>query len=252
MHRLASSAAVLAIALQFSIGPVSYTAAQSGEKPLRERLLEAGASLTEITHGSPLAADKESPFPALFSDSGITEVRFRLLPLRFEHIEGLDVLIMPRLRDLNREQLLTYKFSDADAVACGKEKTIRVLSIPLTGVTDKFLKEYESLELLTSLDLSFNNITDEGVARLTKAANLKELRLAHTDITDKSAKTIAALTHLEYVDIAHTAVSDQFAQTILAMKQLKQVDISESRLSPALAEELRAKKPPRKRLSIDD
>lgn len=218
---------------------------QGAQKPLRDRLIACGATITEVTGRWDIKTIRRV-------ETELTEVKFEVIRERIEIIEGLDIITGPRWRDLDRDQLLSYRFTNADAIRCGKEKTIRVLSIPLTGVTDEFLKQYESLEELTHLDLSFNKITDEGVKHLAKAVNLKELRLAKTEITDEAAKHLAELKNLEWLDVSRTTITDKFALTILKMRHLKHVDISASQLSHDVAIDLRGKKPPRRRLSVDD
>lgn len=235
--------AIGAIVVLIATWPLSSAAAQ--EKPLRDRLIERGATITEVSGRWNLRKFDRAK-------TELVEVKFDVIRERFEIIEGLNIVMGPRWRDLSRDQLLNYPFNDADAICCGKEKTVRVLSIPLTTVTDDFLRNYESMEEMTHLDLSFDKITDVGVERLSKAVNLKELRLANAEITDKAAKHIAALKNLEWLDVSHTGITDKFVEVILKMKNLKYVDVSDSRLSHDVAVDLRGKKPPRLRLEVDD
>jgi len=72
-------------------------------------------------------------------------------------------------------------------------KSLLVLSLSNTSITDAGLARIGELEELRSLDLSRTKITDRGLSQLGVLAKLSELGLADTAVTDEGLKVLASL-----------------------------------------------------------
>jgi len=71
-----------------------------------------------------------------------------------------------------------------------KLKSLTMLDLDLTNVTDAGLKEIAELKNLTMLDLATTKVTDEGLKEIAKLNNLRFLRLDDTVVTDAGLKKL--------------------------------------------------------------
>lgn len=152
----------------------------------------------------------------------------RLTRLKFLSFSGCKHLADPGLTRLFFElvNLKVVDLSDTNAtdatvkVIGEKVKTITVLILKQTGVTNDSAPYLKEMRQLTTLDLSETQITTLCVQRLTGHAKLQHLKLRKVNITDQVMDTITTFPALQTLDISYTRISPQKSHaSIMALKR---------------------------------
>jgi len=98
--------------------------------------------------------------------------------------------------------LLTLKITDTPldekelAALLQKQKSLILLSLRGTSITDKTLSGIGNLPDLNALELSHTKISDDGLKKIANLQELAILDLSHTDVSDVGLREIKKLPNL--------------------------------------------------------
>jgi internalin A len=114
--------------------------------------------------------------------------------------------------------------SDRSLEKIGKLQKLNSLYMDGTKITNKGLKGLLDLEKLFSLDLRNTEISDAGLAEIQNIGNLGVLHLSGTKVTDAGILQLANIKWLHRIDVSNTKVTEAGKK---ALQQLRpQLEIS--------------------------
>lgn len=132
---------------------------------------------------------------------------------------------------LDALMIATPSVGDATFAMVEHLSSLRVLSIPGTGITDAGLESLAPLRCLVALNLSGCAVSSDGMSSL-HSPPLRTLMLRGTQVDDAVVDHLAQLPELRYLHLSNTAVTDAGLATLLAIPTLELVALNGSLVSP--------------------
>ncbi len=137
--------------------------------------------------------------------------------------------------DLNRSWV-----NDIDLERIRGLRSLEVLGLAQTHITDSALAIVESLPSLRELDLFFcEHVTDAGASQLRAAPGLEKLNVRGTKISGSGVKFLTELATLRSLDIGITEIDDPSIELMEALPRLESLAIGGNRISEAGISSLR-------------
>jgi hypothetical protein len=145
-------------------------------------------------------------------------------------------------RPIVKVDLHATQVSDADLIvfetARKDLKSLRMLDLRLTKISDKGVARLKNLSSLQTLNLFRTQLGDKGLADLKKLTKLETLLIGGTKVTDAGLIHLNRLTKLRKLSLFQTQVSDQGIAQLKLMGSLEVLLITGSKISSAGAAEL--------------
>ena len=119
--------------------------------------------------------------------------------------------------------------STSEAAQIGELKSLRVLNLKSTSVTDQHLVELAELPSIERLNLALaHEVTNEGVQSIAGLTSLKELDLSFTDIGDEGIEQLSSMIRLELLNLSLTQISNEAVPMLGRLMRLKVVDLRDT------------------------
>lgn len=141
-------------------------------------------------------------------------------------------------RTLRQLVLLRATVTDARAAAIAKIKSLRVLALSYTPITDGALAHVSALPQLSTLELIGTRITDDGVKALGQTKSLTELDLSGTATGDDALDALLGLPKLASLVLRGTRVTDLGAAKLARLQSLRHVDLGATAVTEAAVKAL--------------
>jgi hypothetical protein len=141
-------------------------------------------------------------------------------------------------RTLSQLMLLRATVTDARAASIAKIRTLRVLALSYTPITDGALAHVSALPQLATLELISTRITDDGVKALAQTRTLSVLDLSDTATTDDGLDGLLDLPKLASLVLRGTKVTDAGAAKLARIKSLRHVDLGATVVTEAAVKAL--------------
>lgn len=148
-------------------------------------------------------------------------------------LQGLEEMLLPGL-DLSKPGSL---------VPISQLKTMKILNLQDSSVTDQHLTELTKLKKLVRLNLCGCPITSEGCKTLAQIDSLEQLMLDYTKVGDEGLKYLAKLPNLETLLVNLTTVSDSGLMQLSRMPKLRRLEVDQSKCTLEGVNRLKAKCP---------
>ena len=114
--------------------------------------------------------------------------------------------------------------TDEDLNFVARIATLKRLDLSFTLVTDKGIKELESLRQLEDLNLeTAEALTDASMNYVKNIPTLRKLNVRGVDITDVGMPAIAQMTGLRSLDLSHTMLEDVGLEHLPALSDLEEL-----------------------------
>ncbi len=140
----------------------------------------------------------------------------------FEILNGWQNLRELILRDTNVSSLKNL----------GELRTLTVLNLNKTAISDVSLDEVKKLPRLRILGLAHNKISDQVLPRLAQIKGLEDLDLQDTPISFQSASSLLALTKLERIDVSKTPITESGLRTLATIPGIKIITVDDCKNIP--------------------
>lgn len=157
-----------------------------------------------------------SEFPAL---EQIRCGQTRVGDTELQHLANLKTLKAIDLSDCNR---VTIKGIEALS-KCPKLSFLKVWGDTIDNDCMPFVAKMKSLRVL---GLNDTNVTDEGIKQLAEL-DLREIHLFRTSIGDESLRVISQMPNVVTLNLRDTRISDQGIEYLTNLKNLRKLDLSE-------------------------
>ncbi len=174
-------------------------------------------------------------------DTGLAAIKgLGLTTLSFNNMKGVTRAGMESIAALPKLDVLHLQFAEIDAEleALTKSKTLTLLALMKSKVTDVGAKSLGKITSLTELYLWKTEITDATLAALTGLTKLRVLYVSETKVTDAGMASVAKLGALETLWLDRTNVGDVGAGALAAHPKLKWFKADESKLTDAGVDKL--------------
>ena len=119
-------------------------------------------------------------------------------------------------------------------------RTLIMLNLGHTDVTDADLEHLKELTALKWLNLEDTRITDNGLQHLNGLTGLNGLQLKDTSITDAGLERLRGLTSLEDLGLCHTEVTDGGLVHLSSFPALTMLDLKGTAITDAGLEYLKS------------
>ncbi|MGD9680176.1 MAG: protein kinase [Candidatus Obscuribacterales bacterium] len=147
------------------------------------------------------------------------------------------------MRSLSILRLPDTRVSDSGIKNIGLLKDLTELDLRGCNITDGGLKHLSSLKNLRVLDLSFCHLKGPGLQYLTQMSKLHTLNLRSTSIHDEYLANLSNLVSLAALDISSTPITGKTLEHLTNLPKLKAVNISSCKILPAKIESFKKKQP---------
>lgn len=111
-------------------------------------------------------------------------------------------------------------------------RSLEVLGLAQTHITDSALAIVKSLPSLRALDLFFcEHVTDAGASQLREASSIEQLNVRGTKISGSGVKFLTEIAALRSLDIGITEIDDPSIELMEALPRLESLAIGGNRIS---------------------
>ncbi|TKJ36439.1 MAG: hypothetical protein CEE38_11520 [Planctomycetes bacterium B3_Pla] len=108
----------------------------------------------------------------------------------------------------------------------------RAISFRGPHAIDKDMTLVTKVRSLRVLLLDRSSLTDAGLAHLHKLRNLQILSLFGTNVTDEGLGSLSGLVNLRHLDLSGTQVTDEGLEHLRSLKQLTTLILMDTRVTP--------------------
>ena len=214
-------------------------------------LFAGGATLGDLSAGPTRGADADEKahhaVPAGLDEvQAIREIeRIAGKVLRDEKMPGRPVVsvdltgrrlrhVLPAiscLRSLRVLNLAATDITEADLAELRGLDNLEQLDLAGLQITDAGISEIIRHRRLTSLDLSSTQVGDFRIQRLWQLPNLTTIRLCGSRITDSDLQGIGALDKLSVLELSDNGITDQALRELVRLKSLRTLDLSYTKIT---------------------
>ena len=143
----------------------------------------------------------------------------------------------PWTEEMPEFQITAPKLTDKGLASIARFKSVQVLSLINTQVTDAGLKHLADLPELKHLALYGAKLTDKAAPQLARLRNIVSLELGNTAFGDDGLKGLEPLTSLAQLGLRETQVTDAGLKHLHG-RNLVLVDVRNTKVSAAAVKQL--------------
>jgi internalin A len=135
--------------------------------------------------------------------------------LEFVYIDGAQVIdkglieLLQKQKSLHLLVVSDSKMTDLAMPEIGKLKDLTNLTLAGTGITGKGIKNLLDLRHLSTLDLARTDISDAGLQEIKQLTSISTLSLDGTKVTDAGILQLGSLTELRWLGVSSTKVTEK-------------------------------------------
>lgn len=142
-----------------------------------------------------------------------------------------ELAALGQFKSLEVLEVVNTQITDATLARLAKLSNLKELNLNLTQTTDAGLAHLAGLKKLEKLNLFKAEVTDGGLAHLKGLTNMAELDLRYTKITGAGLKYLSGLTNLWILELDHTLIDDDGIAQLSKLKKLARLTIGGKRIT---------------------
>jgi Leucine-rich repeat (LRR) protein/tRNA A-37 threonylcarbamoyl transferase component Bud32 len=186
--------------------------------------------------GAVTVAERETELPVVSDLESLPSSDFQLRRISvFGRTEplGEGLAATQDLESLLEFDARESSFSDEDAARIMDARTLQILRLYKTRITDTGLKAIATMPALERLDVGANPITNAGLAALVANRNLRDLQISYTAIDDAGLGYLAAFPELESLYMSGTKVTDAGLSKLVHLRKLSRLHLANCKVTDA-------------------